>query len=56
MMSASEDGTIRLWDIELLIEGGEMDAWEMDFDYGYGIYSVRSPELPFRHPGNTRHW
>ena len=60
MMSASEDGRIRLWNVELLKEGGEMDGWEMDWDFDI-TYSVRSPEgeclfcppLPFRHPGNT---
>ena len=28
-MSALEDGTIRLWDVELLEERGEMDRWKM---------------------------
>ena len=54
MMSASEDGTIRLWDIELLKEGGEMDGWKMNWDLSYGTFTVSSPEgecptLPFRH-------
>jgi len=61
MMSASEDGTIRVWDVELLKEGGEMDGWRMDYDYNRGVNRVRSPEgeclfyptLPFRHPRNT---
>ena len=29
IMSASEDGTIRLWNVELLEERGEMDRWKM---------------------------
>ena len=31
MMWASEDGTIRLWNVELLKEGGKMDAWKMHY-------------------------
>ena len=62
IMSASEDGTIRLWDIQSLKEGGEMDGWMIDFDWGVGIYTVRSlegeclfccPQFPFRHTRNT---
>ena len=64
IMSASQDGTIRMWDIELLEdelleERGEMDGWQMD--YGVDGSWVLGPEgeylfwtpLPFRHTRNT---
>ena len=61
MMSASSDGTIRLWDVELLKKGGEMDGWKMNYNLFSDRAMVRGPEgeilfyptLPFRHPRNT---
>ena len=61
LMSASEDGTIRKWDVELLEERGEMDGWRMKLDmHGYCQW-ILGPEgerlfwtpLPFRHARNT---
>jgi WD40 repeat protein len=57
IMSASQDGTIRVWDIELLEERGQMDGWKVDKDGS----SILGPEsvflfwtpLPFRHTRNT---
>ena len=65
MMSASEDGTIRVWDIDsaLLEEGAweEMDDWQIDgLEFGPRVWIVGSEEefiffnpLPFRHVRNT---
>jgi WD40 repeat protein len=64
IMSTSSDGTIRVWDVELLEERGDMDAsgWQVDRD-GEGFYWIRGPKserifwttlaLPFRHARNT---
>ena len=60
IMSASEDGTIRLWDVELLEGGEEMDRWWMEWKLVYTLW-VLGPErerlfwtpLPFRHTRNT---
>jgi WD40 repeat protein len=59
IMSASEDGTIRVWDVELLKERGEMDRWQMDRDGdGYWFLGPEEQHLfwaqpPFRHARNT---
>jgi len=61
IISASKDGTIRVWDVELLKEGGEMDGWEMYWNMDCDVPMVCSPEgeglfrtsLPFRHARNT---
>ena len=55
IMSASEDGTIRVWDVELLEDRGKMDRWQM---YGYWIVDPEGEQLcwtplPFRHSRNT---
>ena len=67
MMSASKDGSIRVWNIELLEESEEMDGW---WTGDHGIFDIRlgkhghwihGPEkklifwtpLPFRHARNT---
>ena len=60
IMSASADGTIRVWNVELLEERGEMDGWRMKGSGGGG-YWVLGPEeehlfwtaVPFRHMRNT---
>ena len=57
--SASNDGTIRVWDVELLEERREMDGWRTNKDLGG--YWVRGSErehlfwslLPFRRTRNT---
>ena len=60
IMSASEDGTIRVWNIKLLEKGGgKIDGWQMEWDLDG--YWIRGPEgehlfwtpLPFRHARNT---
>ena len=59
IMSASQDGTIRVWDIELLEERREMDGWQMNYSED-GSW-VLGPErehlfwtpLPFGHARNT---
>jgi WD40 repeat protein len=64
IMSASEDGTIRVWDVESLDERGEMDGWQVKQWYdrvdasGYWIFGPEGeylfwPPLPFRHTRNT---
>ena len=55
IMSASEDGTIRVWDVELLEDRGKMDRWQM---YGYWVVDPEGEQLfwtplPFRHSRNT---
>ena len=60
IMSVSRDGTIRVWDVELLEERKEMDGWRMEWDPSYRFW-VLGPErerlfwtpLPFRHTRNT---
>jgi WD40 repeat protein len=59
IMSASRDGTIRVWDVELLEERGEMDRWQVKSNSGAdwilgpeGEYLFWTP-LPFRHTRNT---
>ena len=60
-MSASLDGTIRVWDIEFLEERKGMDEWRMEWDdSSYGFYVLDPKEehlfwtpLPFRHTKNT---
>jgi WD40 repeat protein len=63
IMSASEDGTIRVWDIKLLEERGEMDGWQVPVKGylegpGYWIFGPEGEYLfwtpfPFRHARNT---
>ena len=63
IMSASGDGTIRVWDIELLEERRGMDGWRTRLKWhvsGYGLYVLSPKEehlfwtpLPFRHTRNT---
>ena len=61
MMSASQDGTIRLWDIQLLEERGETDGWQVDSISGIDGYWILGGKreylfwtpIPFRHPRNT---
>ena len=55
IMSASEDGTIRVWDVELLEDRGKMDRWQM---YGSWILGPEREQLcwtplPFGHSRNT---
>jgi WD40 repeat protein len=55
IMSASEDGTIRVWDVESLEERGEMDGWQVKGDWicgPEGELLFWSP-LPFRRTRNT---
>jgi WD40 repeat protein len=58
IMSASYDGTIRVWDVELLEERGEMDGWQMKRRDGNWIFGPKGERLfcsplPFRHTRNT---
>jgi WD40 repeat protein len=58
IMSASGDGTIRVWDIELLEERGEMDGWQVKQGDLYWIFGPKGEhlfwtKLPFRHTRNT---
>jgi WD40 repeat protein len=59
IMSASNDGTIRVWDVDLLEERGEMDRWQANQDLnGYWILGAEGEHLfctplPFRHARNT---
>jgi WD40 repeat protein len=61
IMSASSDGTIRVWDVELLEERGEMDGWQVKQkfrDKNYWIFGPKGEHLfwtrlPFRHTRNT---
>ena len=58
-MSASKDGTIRVWNVELLEERGEMDGWRMERrDDGCWVLGAEGERLfwtpvPFRHTRNT---
>jgi WD40 repeat protein len=58
-MSTSRDGTIRVWDIELLEERGEMDGWHVKGVYQDWIFGPKGEYLfwtrfrPFRHTRNT---
>ena len=59
IMSASQDGTIRVWGVELLEERGEIDEWWVEEALG-GCW-ILGPEkerlfwtpLPFQHARNT---
>jgi WD40 repeat protein len=58
IMSASWDGTIRVWDVELLEERGEMDGWQVKRGFQYWILGPKGEhlfwtKLPFRHTRNT---
>ena len=63
IMSASKDGTIRIWNVESLEERGEiireMDGWRMERrDDGYWVLGSEKERLfwtplPFRHTRNT---
>jgi WD40 repeat protein len=62
IMSASMDGTIRVWDVDLLEERGEMDGWQVKQHEGNSdgqwILGPEGEHLfwtthPFRHPRNT---
>ena len=57
IMSASEDGTIRVWDVELL-EEREMDGWRMERDEKFWVLGPEKERLfwtpvPFRHTRNS---
>jgi hypothetical protein len=59
-MSASRDGTIRVWDVELLEERGEMDGWQVKRGDSnrYWIFGPKGEHLfwtplPFQHTRNT---
>jgi WD40 repeat protein len=49
IMSASEDGTIRVWDVALLEERGEMDGWQVKLEGGhpdrYWIFGPKGEHL-----------
>jgi WD40 repeat protein len=58
IMSASWDGTIRVWDVDLLEERGEMDGWQVKKVDEYWIFGPKGERLfwtplPFRHTRNT---
>jgi WD40 repeat protein len=58
IMSDSLDGTIRVWDVELLEERGEMDGWQVKQEYPNWILGPKGEllfwtPLPFRHTRNT---
>jgi WD40 repeat protein len=58
IMSASNDGTIRVWDVELLEERGEMDGWQVKRGNEDRICGAEGEylfwtQLPFRHTRNT---
>ena len=59
LMSASMDGTIRVWDIDLLEEGGEMVGWLIDlnedkhWNLGPEKEHILWTPLPIQHPRNT---
>jgi WD40 repeat protein len=56
IVSASADGTIRAWDVELLEERGEMDGWRVDsrcWILGPEGECLFYTPLPFRHTRNT---
>jgi WD40 repeat protein len=58
IMSASRDGTIRVWGIDLLEERGEMDGWQAKRGdpnriLGPGGEYLFWTQFPFRHTRNT---
>jgi WD40 repeat protein len=61
IMSVARDGTIRVWDVELLEERREMDGWQVRRRYAkdqYWIFGTKREHLfwtplPFRHTRNT---
>ena len=59
LMSASKDGTIRVWDIELLEERGEMVGWRIDLNEDEHWILGQEKEhflwtpLPIHHARNT---
>jgi WD40 repeat protein len=62
IMSASGDGTIRVWDVKLLEERGEMDGWQVEGNKPvHNRHWILGPEgeylfwntLLFRHTRNT---
>ena len=58
-MSASTDGSIRVWDIGLLEETGEMIGWRIDSNKHWNLgpekeHILWTPgSLPIQHPRNT---
>jgi WD40 repeat protein len=57
IMSASLDGTIRVWNVESLEERGEMDGWQVKQGDGNWIFGPEGEylfwtPLPFRHTRN----